>query len=63
MRREGLLHKGTNIAFEGQMFRVDMGALTGSGIMVYGQSEVMKDLNDDAAARVRRGECCAARCR
>jgi p-hydroxybenzoate 3-monooxygenase len=51
MRREGLHHDGANIAFEGQMLRVDMSALTGAGIMVYGQSEVMKDLNDDAAAR------------
>ena len=48
MRREGLVHGGTNIAHDGEMFRVDMQALTGSSVMVYGQQEVMKDLFDAA---------------
>jgi len=48
MRREGLVHTGTNIAHDGEMFRIDMHALTGSSIMVYGQQEVMKDLFDAA---------------
>lgn len=52
MRREGLVHSGTMIACDGDLFRIDMEALTGgSTIMVYGQSEVMKDLGDGAAAR------------
>jgi p-hydroxybenzoate 3-monooxygenase len=52
MRSEGLVHGGTNLAVDGEMFRVDFAALTGGKtIMVYGQSEVMKDL--DAAARAR----------
>ncbi len=45
MEREGLVHRGTNIAVDGAMFHVDFAALTGGAtIMVYGQSEVMKDL-------------------
>ena len=51
MRREGLVHSGTNLAIDGKMFHVDFAALTGgSTIMVYGQSEVMKDLGDAAEA-------------
>ncbi|MFC3068900.1 4-hydroxybenzoate 3-monooxygenase [Phenylobacterium soli] len=52
MHREGLVHEGTNIAHEGEMFRIDMKALTGgSTVMVYGQQEVMKDLFDAAEDR------------
>ncbi len=52
LRREGLVHGGTNLVNEGRMFRVDMSALTnGATVTVYGQSEVMKDLNDAAEAR------------
>jgi len=52
VRREGLVHEGVNIAHDGEMFRIDMKALTGgSTITVYGQQEVMRDLFDAAAAR------------
>lgn len=52
MRREGLVHGGTRLACDGESFRIDMQALTGgSTIMVYGQSEVMRDLNEAAEAR------------
>jgi p-hydroxybenzoate 3-monooxygenase len=52
MGREGLVHTGTNLAIDGEVFRIDMEALTGgSTVMVYGQQEVMCDLFDDAAAR------------
>jgi p-hydroxybenzoate 3-monooxygenase len=52
MRREGLPHGGTNLAVDGEMFHVDFAALTGgSTIMVYGQSEVIKDLDEAARAR------------
>jgi p-hydroxybenzoate 3-monooxygenase len=52
LRREGLVHEGTNLVNEGRMFRIDMSALTnGATVTVYGQSEVMKDLNDAAEAR------------
>jgi len=52
LRREGLVHRGTNLVNEGRMFRIDMSALTnGATVTVYGQSEVMKDLNDGALER------------
>ena len=52
MHREGLVHGGTQLACDGELFRIDMQALTGGAtIMVYGQSEVMRDLNDAAAER------------
>jgi p-hydroxybenzoate 3-monooxygenase len=52
MRREGLVHGGTNLASDGEVFRIDMAELTGgSTVMVYGQQEVMRDLFDAAEAR------------
>jgi p-hydroxybenzoate 3-monooxygenase len=52
MRAEGLVHTGTNIAADGELFRIDMSELTGgSSVMVYGQQEVMKDLFDAAEPR------------
>jgi len=52
MHREGLVHTGTNIAADGELFRIDMAALTGgASVMVYGQQEVMKDLFDAAEPR------------
>lgn len=52
MRAEGLIHTGTNIAADGDLFRIDMSELTGgSTVMVYGQQEVMKDLFDAAEPR------------
>lgn len=51
LRREGLPHAGTNLVVDGEMFRIDMQALTGSCITVYGQQEVMRDLFDGAEER------------
>ena len=52
MRREGLVHGGTNLASDGEVFRIDMAELTsGSTVMVYGQQEVMRDLFDAAETR------------
>ena len=51
LRELGLPHGGTNIACDGEVFRVDMEALTGDVVMVYGQQEVMKDLFDAAETR------------
>ena len=52
MRRDGLVHGGTNLAADGELFRIDMAELTGgSTVMVYGQQEVMKDLFDAAEPR------------
>ena len=51
LRALGLPHGGTNIACDGEVFRVDMEALTGDVVTVYGQQEVMKDLFDAAETR------------
>jgi p-hydroxybenzoate 3-monooxygenase len=52
MRLEGLVHRGVNISVDGAQFHIDFADLTdGATIIVYGQSEVMKDLGDAAAAR------------
>jgi len=44
MAREGLSHDGINIRFAGEQHRIDFRRLTGRGITVYGQQEVIKDL-------------------
>jgi p-hydroxybenzoate 3-monooxygenase len=44
MDREGLVHEGINLQFEGGRHRIDFRELVGRGIMVYGQQEVVKDL-------------------
>src|SRR3954463_1002497 len=50
--REGLVHAGTTLCVDGEPFHVDFADLTdGGAVTVYGQSEVMKDLNDAADRR------------
>jgi p-hydroxybenzoate 3-monooxygenase len=50
--REGLVHRGTNLAIDGRRFRVDFATLTnGKTVTVYGQQEVMRDLYDAAGQR------------
>ncbi len=44
MKREGLVHYGIELRFKGHGHRIDFKALTGSGITVYAQHEVIKDL-------------------
>src|SRR2546423_2674401 len=44
MLREGLVHDGINLRFAGEQHRIDFRQLTGRGIIVYGQQEVVKDL-------------------
>jgi p-hydroxybenzoate 3-monooxygenase len=47
MHREGLVHGGFELLFGGQRHRVDMHRLTGgSHVMVYGQTELTRDLMD-----------------
>ncbi|MCC6075258.1 4-hydroxybenzoate 3-monooxygenase [Pseudomonas sp. GCM10022188] len=47
MDREGLVHEGFEIVFDGRRERIDLKALTGgSTVMVYGQTEVTRDLMD-----------------
>ncbi|MDO5611907.1 MAG: 4-hydroxybenzoate 3-monooxygenase [Paracoccus sp. (in: a-proteobacteria)] len=51
LHREGFVHDGTQIAFGDDMFHIDFKALTGEPVIVYGQTEVTRDLYDarDAA--------------
>ncbi len=52
MHREGLMHGGFELAFGGARHRIDMKTLTGGKqVMVYGQTEVTRDLMDDRAAK------------
>jgi len=44
MRREGLLHNGIALHFNGRSHRVDFAELTGRAVMIYGQQEVVRDL-------------------
>jgi len=45
MKREGLVHHGIELLFDGQRHRIDLSALTGGrAITVYGQHEVVHDL-------------------
>lgn len=44
LKAEGLPHGGTLISYDDEMFRIDFEALTGSAVMVYGQTEVTRDL-------------------
>jgi p-hydroxybenzoate 3-monooxygenase len=46
MHREGLWHHGTQICVEGKRHRIDFRDLTGKSVMVYGQTEITKDLMD-----------------
>jgi p-hydroxybenzoate 3-monooxygenase len=46
LRAEGLVHGGFDIAFAGARHRIDLHALTGRNVIVYGQTEVTKDLMD-----------------
>jgi p-hydroxybenzoate 3-monooxygenase len=47
MHQEGLVHGGFDMLFKGERHRIDMQALTGGKqVMVYGQTEVTRDLMD-----------------
>ena len=52
MRREGLVHTGVELQAGGERHRIDFEQLTGKSIVVYGQTEVVKDL---IAARLASG--------
>ena len=53
MQREGLVHRGIALRFDGRGRRIDFADLTGGkGVTVYGQHEVVKDL---IAARLAAG--------
>jgi len=44
MQRQGMVHRGIELRFNGQGHRIDFHDLTGRSITVYGQQEVVKDL-------------------
>ena len=44
MDREGTVHDGVGLSFSGRHVRIDFKGLTGKGVMVYGQTQVTKDL-------------------
>ncbi|WP_341368482.1 4-hydroxybenzoate 3-monooxygenase [Yoonia sp. BS5-3] len=50
LHTEGLLHDGFDLAFDGDRHRIDLKGLTGKSVMVYGQTEVTKDLFDARTA-------------
>jgi p-hydroxybenzoate 3-monooxygenase len=50
MHREGLVHDGTQICVDGMRHRIDFKALTGKTVMVYGQTEITRDLMEGRAA-------------
>jgi len=50
MRREGLIHEGIEISHGGERHRIDFRALTGKNVMIYGQTEITRDLMDARAA-------------
>jgi p-hydroxybenzoate 3-monooxygenase len=52
MDREGIEHEGIYLQFDGERHHVPMRELTGRAILIYGQTEVVKDL---IAARIESG--------
>ncbi len=52
LHHEGLVHEGIRLRRPGATHRIDIAGLTGRGITIYGQQEVVKDL---VAARLAQG--------
>ncbi len=50
MDREGLVHDGVNMAFANRLERIDFQARTGKAVMVYGQTEMTRDLIESRLA-------------
>lgn len=50
MRAEGLQHDGFQLGFDGDTLRIDLAGLIGRQVMVYGQTELTRDLMDLRAA-------------
>jgi p-hydroxybenzoate 3-monooxygenase len=46
LHAEGLVHDGIELCFDGIRHRIDMQALTGKHVVIYGQTEVTRDLMD-----------------
>ena len=52
LKAEGLSHDGFNLADGERLIRIDMAELTGEQVVVYGQTELTRDLMD-ASERAR----------
>jgi len=50
LRRECLVHDGFEMVWAGQAHRIDLAALAGKRVTVYGQTEIQRDLGDVRAA-------------
>ncbi len=51
MNAEGLIEEGFNLATNDTLIRIDIAAMTGRHVMVYGQTELTRDLMDAAPGR------------
>lgn len=51
LKAEGLVEEGFNLATDDRLIRIDIKALTGKHVTVYGQTEVTRDLMDAAPER------------
>ena len=51
LKAEGLVHDGFNLADGERLIRIDIAALTGGHVVVYGQTELTKDLMDACSER------------
>jgi len=52
LHRDGLVHRGFDLLFHRRRHRIDMHGLTGGKqVVVYGQTEITRDLMDDRASR------------
>ncbi len=51
MKAEGLIEAGFNLATNDRLIRIDITALTGKHVTVYGQTELTRDLMDAAPGR------------
>jgi len=52
MHQDGLIHDGVQICVDGVRHRLSFKELTGKSVMVYGQTEITKDLMDGRVAAV-----------
>ena len=51
LKAEGLVHDGFNLADGDRLIRIDLAELTGGHVVVYGQTELTRDLMDAAPER------------
>jgi p-hydroxybenzoate 3-monooxygenase len=54
IRRDGLEHRGVNLAFRNRLFRIDFDGLIGRSVTIYGQTELQKDLYEASERREQR---------